>query len=137
MSEFSKASRGRLDTCHPDLIRLMEEVIRHVDITILCGARSVEEQKELYRQGKSKLDGVNKMSKHNHVPSLAVDFSPWKVRWERERFIAAAYFAKGIASQMGIKVRLGCDWNADLSFDKSEFFDGPHIELVGVEDDDT
>jgi len=129
MPSFSKASRGRLDTCHPDLIRLMEEVIKHVDITILCGARSVEEQKELYRQGKSKLDGSpGKMSKHNHVPSLAVDFSPWKVRWERERFIAAAYFAKGIASQMGIKVRLGCDWNGDMVFSES-FFDGPHIEL--------
>ena len=69
------------------------------------------------------------MSNHNYKPSRAVDFSPYPVRWERERFIAAAYFAKGIASQMGIKVRLGCDWNGDLVFSES-FFDGPHLELV-------
>ena len=131
MPSFGKSSKDRLATCHPDLQKLMNEVIKHIDISILCGHRDVEEQAELYRQGRSKLDGSpGKMSRHNHKPSLAVDFSPYPIRWERERFIAAAHFAKGIASQMGIKVRLGCDWNADLSFDKSEFFDGPHLELV-------
>ena len=131
MPKFSKRSSDKLDTCHPDLQRLMREVIKHIDITILCGHRSVEEQAELYRQGRSKLDGSpGKLSKHNHSPSLAVDFSAYPVRWERERFVAAAHFAKGIASQMGIKVRLGCDWNADLYFEKSEFFDGPHLELA-------
>lgn len=131
MPKFSKSSSDKLDTCHPDLQRLMREVIKHIDITILCGHRSVEEQAELYRQGRSKLDGSpGRLSKHNHSPSLAVDFSAYPVRWERERFVAAAHFAKGIASQMGIKVRLGCDWNADLYFEKSEFFDGPHLELA-------
>ena len=135
MPSFSKSSKDRLATCHPDLQALMNEVIKHIDISILCGHRSVEEQAELFRQGRSKLDGSpGKMSKHNHKPSRAVDFSPYPVRWERERFIAAAHFAKGIASQLGIEVRLGCDWNADLSFDKSEFFDGPHLELV-IKDD--
>ena len=130
MPRFSKTSLDRLEGCHSDLRSLMLEVIKHIDITILCGHRSVEEQAELYRQGKSKLDGSpGKMSNHNCKPSRAVDFSPYPVRWERERFIAAAYFAKGIASQMGIKVRLGCDWNGDLVFSES-FFDGPHLELV-------
>ena len=127
MPSFGTSSKERLATCHPDLQELMNEVIKHIDISILCGHRSVEEQAELYREGRSKLDGsAGKKSKH----SLAVDFSPYPVRWERERFIAAAHFAKGIAAQLGIEVRLGCDWNSDLSFDKSEFFDGPHLELV-------
>jgi len=131
MPSFGKSSKERLATCHPDLQALMNEVIKHIDISILCGHRDVEEQAELYRQGRSKLDGSpGKMSRHNHKPSLAIDFSTYPIHWERERFIAAAHFAMGISSQMGIKVRLGCDWNADLSFDKSEFFDGPHLELV-------
>ena len=130
MPRFSKASLDRLEGCHTDLRKLMLEVIKHIDITILCGHRSVEEQAELFRQGRSKLDGSpGKMSKHNHSPSLAVDFSPYPVKWDRERFIAASYFAKGIASQMGIKIRRGSDWNADLICSES-FFDGPHIELV-------
>ena len=134
MPRFSKTSLERLEGCHTDLRRLMLEVIKHLDVTILCGHRSTDEQAELYRQGRSKLDGSpGKMSKHNHKPSLAVDFSPYPVKWDRDRFIAAAYFVKGIASQMGIEVRLGCDWNGDLVFSES-FFDGPHIELV-VSDD--
>jgi len=129
MPKFSKASRGRLDTCHPDLVRLMEEVIKHIDITVLCGARSVEEQQELFRQGRSKLDGSpGKMSKHNHVPSLAVDVSLWPVAWDKDRFIAMAYYIRGVADQLGIKIRLGADWNGDMVFSES-FFDGPHIEL--------
>lgn len=131
MPKFSKRSRARLDTCHPDLIRLMEEVIKHIDITILCGARSVEEQKELFRQGKTKLDGSpGKMSKHNHIPSLAVDAAPYPIDWrDRERFIALSYYVRGVADQLGIGVRLGSDWNGDMVFSES-FFDGPHIELV-------
>ena len=130
MPRFSKTSLDRLEGCHSDLRRLMLEVIKHIDITVLEGHRSVERQAELFRQSKRKLDGSpGKMSKHNHSPSLAVDFSPYPVKWDRERFIAASYFAKGIASQMGIKIRLGSDWNSDLIFSES-FFDGPHIELV-------
>lgn len=130
MPKFSKRSSDKLDTCHPDLQRLMREVIKHIDITILCGHRSVEEQADLFARGMSKLDGSEgRMSKHNHSPSLAVDFSAYPVQWNRERFIASAYFARGIASQMGIGVRLGCDWNGDLVMSEG-FFDGPHLELV-------
>jgi len=131
MPSFSKSSKDRLATCHPDLQKLMNEVIKHIDISILGGHRSVEEQAEIFRRGMSKLSGApGQLSKHNHSPSLAVDFSPYPIDWQsRERFIAASYFAKGIATQMGIKVRLGCDWNADLVFSEG-FFDGPHLELV-------
>jgi peptidoglycan LD-endopeptidase CwlK len=131
MPKFSPRSRERLFTCHPDLIRLMEAVIEHVDITILCGHRTAEEQAELHSKGMTKLDGSSgKMSKHNYMPSKAVDFSPWPVDWQdRERWIAAAYYVKATADQLGIKVRLGADWNGDMRFSES-FFDAPHVELV-------
>ena len=131
MPKFSPRSRERLFTCHPDLIRLMEAVIKHVDITILCGHRTAEEQAELHSKGMTKLDGSpGKMSKHNYMPSKAVDFSPWPVDWQdRERWIAAAYYVKATADQLGIKVRLGADWNGDMRFSES-FFDAPHVELV-------
>jgi len=70
------------------------------------------------------------MSKHNHSPSMAVDFSPWPVSWrDRERWIAASYYVKATADQLGIKVRLGADWNGDMRFSES-FFDAPHVEIV-------
>ena len=57
MPKFSQRSRERLDTCHPDLIKLMDAVIEHIDITILCGHRSAKEQAELHSKGMTKLDG--------------------------------------------------------------------------------
>jgi len=131
MPSFSQRSRARLATCHPDLIRLMDAVIKHIDITILCGHRSVEKQAELHSKGMTKLDGSpGKMSKHNHKPSLAVDFGPWPIDWrDRERWIAAAYYVKATADQLGIDVRLGADWNGDMRFSES-FFDAPHVEIV-------
>ena len=50
------------------------------DCTILEGLRSTDRQQELYRQGKSKLDGLSKRSKHQPSPvhgmSMAVDVAP-------------------------------------------------------------
>ena len=120
-----------MDSCEPALKSLMNEVIKHVDITVLEGHRTVDRQAELFSQGKSKLDGSpGKMSKHNYSPSRAVDVAPWPIDWQdRERFIACAYYIKATADQLGIKVRLGADWNGDMRFSES-FFDAPHVELV-------
>ena len=88
---------ARLDSCEPALKSLMNEVIKHVDITVLEGHRTVDRQAELFSQGKSKLDGSpGKMSKHNYSPSRAVDVAPWPIDWQdRERFIACAYYNNG------------------------------------------
>ena len=134
MPRFSNRSKTRLESCHPDLQRLMIEVIKQVDITVLEGFRSTDRQAELFRQGKSKLNGLpGKMSKHNYSPSKAVDVAPYPIDWQdRERFIACAYYIKATADQLGIKVRLGADWNGDMRFTES-FFDAPHVELVDDE----
>jgi len=131
LPRFSQRSKDRLNTCHPDLVRLMSEVIKHVDITVLEGHRSTERQAELFSQGKTKLDGSpGKMSKHNYSPSRAIDIAPYPIDWQdRERFIACAYYIKATADQLGIRVRLGADWNGDMRFTES-FFDAPHVELV-------
>ena len=134
MPRFSNRSKTRLESCHSDLQRLMNEVIKHVDITVLEGYRSTDKQAEMFRQGKSKLDGSpGKMSNHNYSPSRAVDVAPWPIDGQdRERFIACAYYIKATADQLGIKVRLGADWNGDMRFTES-FFDAPHVELVDDE----
>ena len=47
------------------------------DISVIEGHRSLETQQAYYRDGKSQLDGVNKKSKHQSWPSMAVDIMPW------------------------------------------------------------
>lgn len=131
---FSKRSRAALDSCHPDLIRLFEEVIKHVDCTIIEGHRNEVTQNQYFMAGKSQV--VFPKSKHNSFPSNAVDVVVYhtgsnSIRWDHindhYQFVG---FVRGIASQMGIKIRCGADWNRDYDTYDQDFHDLPHFELV-------
>lgn len=129
MAKFSQSSQERLLTCHPDLQRLFSEVIKHYDCTILCGKRGEKEQNEALERGLSKLKYP--LSKHNKSPSLAVDAVPYPIDWQDgKRFLHFAGFVLGVASQLGIKIRWGGDFNRDLNFSNDSFVDAPHFELV-------
>lgn len=129
MLKFSSKSKNNLATCHEDLQKLFNEVIKNYDCSILQGWRSNEEQEELFKAGRSKLRA--KQSKHNYHPSLAVDVIPYPVDWEnKERFYHFAGYVKGVADTMGIKIRWGGDWNNNNSFDDQTFDDLPHFELI-------
>lgn len=134
MPAFSNTSRQRLLTCHHDLQKVFNEVIKHYDCTILQGHRSKEEQDEYYRTGKSKVQYPN--SKHNSQPSMAVDVAPWyddvpHVRWDDSAgFYHFAGFVLGIASQMNIALRWGGDWDGDNELYDQTFMDLPHFELI-------
>ena len=130
MPRFSQRSKDRLDTCHPDLRKVFNEVIKHVDCTILEGVRTLDRQKELVRTGKSKT------LKSKHLPgsdglSRAVDVAPYPIDWNnKERFYIFAGFVKGIAAEMGIKIRMGADWDGDFTTRDQTFHDLPHFELL-------
>ena len=136
MPRFSQRSQDRLNTCHPDLVRLFTEVIKHYDCTILEGQRTPERQAELVRQGKSK----TLKSKHLVTPlSLAVDAIPYPISWDRqarERMRHFAGFVFGVASQLGMadRLRWGGDWDGDVwtkrdGLRDQSFMDLPHYEL--------
>lgn len=128
MPEFSPKSKQRLETCHPDLQRLFNEVIKHYDCTVLCGHRTKEEQDEAVRTGASKLQFPN--SKHNSSPSMAVDVVPFPVDWkDMSRFYHFCGFVLATAKQLGIEIRSGIDWDGDLNFREEKFVDAPHFEL--------
>jgi peptidoglycan LD-endopeptidase CwlK len=127
MNKFSTTSQEHLDTCHPDLIRLMNSVLQEKDISILCGYRDREDQNLAYVQGKSKLKYPN--SKHNTQPSQAVDIAPYPIDWNnRKRFKDLALVVLAHANQLGIKIRWGGDWDGNAGT-KNKFDDLPHYEL--------
>lgn len=120
-----------LSEAHPDLQRLFHEVIKHYDCTVIEGHRGEEEQNKAYHAGHSKLKFPQ--SKHNKMPSLAVDVCPYPIDWkDYKRFYYFGGLVKGIASQMGIKIRWGGDWDGDNQFTDQRFHDLPHFELVEV-----
>lgn len=143
MNKWSKTSKDRLVTCHPELILLFNTVLPYFDCTVLEGHRSVERQKELYAQGRTTpgaivthVDGINKKSKHNEKPSMAIDIVPYPVNWkDTNRMYHFAGFVKATALMlqrsglMKHEVRWGGDWDNDTEVDDQSFMDLPHFEL--------
>ena len=129
MAEFSERSMSRLMTCDPRLQEVFEIVVKYFDCTILCGHRGEEEQGRVYREGKSRARWGQ--SRHNSLPSVAVDVVPYPIDWvDRERMTHFAGFVLGIAASRGISVRWGGDWDQDTEVEDNRFDDFPHFELV-------
>lgn len=129
MPTFSSKSIERLKTCDERLQLVFAEVIKHRDCTVLCGRRTKEEQDQAVKDGMSKTPWPN--SKHNALPSRAVDVAPHPIDWaDKERFTHFAGFVLGIAATFGIKLRWGGDWALDGTPSNDKFYDGPHFELV-------
>jgi len=141
--KFSEKSLGFLQTCHPDLQKLFEEVIKSRDCTITEGYRSDEKQEELFKAGKSKVKAG--VSKHNKNPSLAIDVYPYPVSIvmldsfdtkEWDKFYHFVGYVKGVADtlynqkKMQHKIRCGADWDGDNCFKDQTFNDLPHFELL-------
>lgn len=129
MPHFSPRSLDMLNTCHPKLQAVCKQVIRFFDFTVIEGHRGASVQNRLHRMGKSKLQFPD--SKHNRLPSMAVDLAPCPIDWaDEQRFIYLAGIMKGTAIQMGITLRWGGDWDGDTQLKDNRFNDYPHFELV-------
>ena len=128
MAKFGKRSKERLATCDEKLQKIFNEVIKHVDCSVLEGHRSGERHNKRYDEGKTTVRYPN--GRHNANPSRAVDVVPYPIDWhDRERFHLFAGFVIGIAQSMGIKLRWGGDWNMNFEVDDNNFDDFPHFEL--------
>ena len=129
MPRFGRTSKNRLASSHEDLQDLFNEVIKHVDCSVLEGHRGQERQDKLYDEGKTKVKYPN--GRHNANPSNALDVVPYPIDWDdRERFHLFAGFVLGIAQSMEINIRCGGDWNKNFELDDNNFDDFPHFELI-------
>jgi len=156
MPSFSKNSKSKLDTCHPDIQKIMKTVINSYDCTVLEGIRTIERQTELFSTGRSKTMNSKHLS-HDGV-SLAVDVVPYPISWgadEQKRLMRAitarnkheiskellasklvyarfyhfAGYVTRVADELDIDIRWGGDWDSDNVFTDQTFFDLPHFEL--------
>ena len=125
MPKFGAESLRQLETCHPDLQRLFQQVVKHWDCSVVEGKRSEAQQ------ARNVAKGVSKTMASKHVfpadgPSLAADVAPYPVRWpvapkddspaertrwmkDYARFYYFAGYVLGVAAQMGIPLRHGAD----------------------------
>lgn len=126
MFKFGSTSKKNLSKVHPNLVKVMNEAIRitTIDFRIHEGARSLNRQRQLVR------DGYSTTLRSRHLVTTggwchAVDcvpiyngklqFSDWKY------YHMLAPFIKQAAKNVGVTVEWGGDWKT--------FKDGPHWQL--------
>lgn len=128
MSEFSISSKKKLSIVHPRLRLVVDNAIKIVDFTVLCGHRDQADQDRLFAEGKTKLKFPD--SKHNLYYSEALDLAPLPIDWDN---ISSFYYLAGVmmacACQFGVKIRWGGDWDGDGDFKDQNFNDLVHFEL--------
>jgi hypothetical protein len=154
---FSQSSLSKLEGVDERLKILAEKVlaISLVDFAITSGLRTTEEQYELFKQGKSKCDGINTLSKHQE--GKAIDICPvidGKLDYSATGdlfFIMGLFYTKAKELKenyddmeqtvlrlineptakecLDIIIRLGAFWDGN-SIKNNKFIDGYHIELA-------
>ena len=128
MPKFSEKSRQRLASCHPRLQDVLNEAIKIVDFSVICGVRGEEDQNRYFAEGKSKVKYPN--GKHNSNPSRAVDIQPYPYPADNKTWFYLIGIIKGIAHMKSINIRSGADWDMDTDFNDQTFNDWFHLELV-------
>ena len=152
MAEYSFNSLRKLDTAHPDLIIQFKEEIRIFDNTIIFGNRSKDLQFDLFKKGRSNVegywvvtnkkevvtycDGTKNKSNHNYTPSRAIDAVPYPIDWkDTDRMYYFAGHVKAIAIILKAQRKITHDirWLGDMDCDTQvndqTFMDLAHYEL--------
>jgi len=151
-------SKLQYDTLHPDLQKIVDEGLRLciVDFSLHEGHRPIAKQHEYFKKGREFKSGrwevVNKKAiitnvdghyikgKHNHLPSLAVDFTAYvpdksRLTWDAVHLtyiaaslvmIADSLYEKGVITH---KLRWGGNWDKDGDLADNTLYDRPHVEL--------
>ncbi len=120
MPRFAPGSLACYATLHPDLQRVCDLAITVTDFTILCGHRDAKGQEEAWLKKVSKLRWPN--SRHNSLPSEAMDLVPHPLDWEDTRsFHYLAGVVMTAAASLGVELVWGGSW---------KMRDLPHFELA-------
>src|SRR5213082_568506 len=132
MASFGLTSIKVLDTCHPMLQALFLEVVKCYDCQLLVGARTVAEQIQAIKDGRSKLSDPME-SRHVIGPgrtvAMAIDVAPYPFVWPSlqhmklneyihavGRFYHFAGYVLHVAHSLSTPLRWGGDWDGDLTF---------------------
>ena len=120
---FSRRSEEKLRTVQPHLVKVARLALRksRVDFTIISGRRSLEEQRQLVKAGRS----LTMASRH--IKGEALDFVPLdpttgKGRFDRGLAVEVAVAFMDAGQELVIPVKWGGMWH--------RFEDIPHIELI-------
>ena len=111
MYKLGKRSLERLEGVDERMVAVVKSAIHQSDqdFSVICGLRSIEEQKKLVARGASQT------MKSKHIDGLAVDLAAWEdgIRWELNLYDEIADAMKAAANDLGVKIRWGAAWHID------------------------
>ena len=147
--KLSKRSLGRLEGVDERMVRVVKTAITvsKIDFGVICGLRTVEEQRELVAKGASQT------MKSKHIDGLAVDLMAYiggRASWELNLYDDIADAMKIADDEENVQIRWGAAWhindmrewdssmqdamNEYIDLRRSQgrrpFIDGPHFELM-------
>jgi len=147
--KLSQRSLDRLDGVDERLQAVVKHAITvsKIDFGVICGMRTIEEQKALVAKGASKT------MKSKHLEGNAVDLMAYigsRGSWELNLYDDLADAMKEAGDTLGVQLRWGAAWhindlrkwegtmenamNSYIDLRRSQgrrpFIDGPHFELV-------
>jgi peptidoglycan L-alanyl-D-glutamate endopeptidase CwlK len=133
LAKLGAGSIAELGTCHEDLQRIVRLVVSRLpppyDLKVVCGWRDKAAQEAAFAAGNTTKHFP--ASHHNVYPSRAVDLVMYPVDWSDVKmaaFLAGAMFCA--ASELGLHLRWGGDWNRNGKTTDETFGDLPHFELA-------
>jgi peptidoglycan L-alanyl-D-glutamate endopeptidase CwlK len=147
---LSQRSLGNLEGVDERLVAVVHHAITvtQIDFAVICGLRTVEEQRKLVEKGASQT------MKSKHLEGNAVDLMAYvdgRGCWELNVYDEIADAMKAGAIEVGLPVRWGAAWtvpdirdwddsmeaamNSYVDTRRSEgqrpFIDAPHFEIMG------
>ena len=145
---LSQRSLDRLEGVHDDMVRVVKKAIdvTKIDFGVICGLRTIEEQKALVAKGASQT------MKSKHIDGLAVDLMAYiggRASWELNLYDDIADAMKEAAKLEDVPIRWGAAWHINdiatcgmpmeqamndyidrrRAEGRRPFIDGPHFEL--------
>mgnify|MGYP001250201982 FL=1 len=146
--KLGKRSLSRLEGVNENLVTVVKYAIgvTKQDFSVICGVRTIEEQKALVAKGASQT------MKSKHIHGNAVDLMAYidGGRWELNLYDEIADAMKEGAEAAGIKIRWGAAWTIDdlgawegsaedamnsyvdtrRDQNRRPFIDAPHFEIM-------
>ena len=137
---LSQRSISNLRQVHPDLVAVVGRAIQitEQDFIVIEGVRTQERQDELWAQGRTAPGPIVTWTKDVSSHGLgkdgygrAVDICPFPVDWnDLSKFDAIAKAMFAAATEFGVRLRWGADWDMDGFPRERGESDSPHFELA-------
>lgn len=131
---YGMGSLRNRENVDSELLGVFNEVLVIYDHSIICGHRIEVDQTTAYENKRSKKQWPD--SRHNALPSEAVDVLPWfddGRSYTREDQCVFAGVVKAVAFRRGVSIRWGGDWDGDNkrnNTDGTTLDDLAHFEIV-------